>query len=95
MNDSHRSFCRPVEYVPAGLSFFRVIWPKFDEATFNFAVHGLANEPAFLGRTVVVWANAGATFVGRDDRIPERALGEPVKVAAEDRLKVQPVAALK
>ena len=77
-----------MEYVPAGLSFFRVIWPKFDEATFNFAVHGLANEPAFLGRTVVVWANAGATFVGSGDRIPERALGEPVEMTAESGLEV-------
>ena len=77
-----------MEYVPAGLSFFRVIWPKFDEATFNFAVHGLANEPAFLGRTVVVWANAGATFVSSDDRIPERALGEPVEMTAESGLEV-------
>jgi len=84
-----------VEYVPSGLSRFRVIWPKFDEATFNSAVDGLANEPAFLGRTVVIWANAGATFVGSDDRFLEGAFGEPVKVAAEDRLKVQPVAALK
>jgi hypothetical protein len=88
MKCSHRSFCRPAEYVPAGLSFFRVIWPKFDEATFNFAIHGLANEPAFLGRTVVVWANAGATFVGSDDRIAERALGEPVEMTAENGLEV-------
>ena len=84
-----------MEYVPGGLSRFRVIWPKFDEVTFSFAVHGLANEPAFLGRTVVVWANAGAAFISSDDRFLEGAFGEPVKVAAEDRLKVQPVAALK
>ena len=77
-----------MEYVSAGLSSFRVIWRKFDEATFNFAVHGLANEPAFLGRTVVIWANAGATFVGSDDRIPERALGEPVEMTAESGLEV-------
>ena len=43
---------------------------------------------AFLGRTVVVWANAGATFVGSDDRIPERALGEPVEMTAENGLEV-------
>ena len=77
-----------MEYVPSGLSRFRVIWPKFDEATFNSAVDGLANEPAFLGRTVVIWANAGATFVGSDDRIPERALGEPVEMTAENGLEV-------
>ena len=79
-----------MEYVPGRLSPFRVIWPKFDEATFNFAVNGLANEPAFLGRTVVVWANAGATFVGSDDRIAERALGEPVEMTAENGLGVSP-----
>ena len=77
-----------MEYVPSGLSRFRVIWPKFNEATFNFAAHGLANEPAFLWRTVVIWANAGATFVGSDDRIPERALGEPVEMTAENGLEV-------
>jgi hypothetical protein len=79
-----------VEYVPVSLSRFRVIWPKFNEATFNFAAHGLANEPAFLGRTVMIWANAGATFVGSDDRIPERALGEPVEMTAENGLEVSP-----
>jgi len=84
-----------VEYVPGGLSRFRVIWPKFDEVTFNFAVHGVANEPAFLGRTVVVPAHARAAFISSDDRFLEGVFGEPVKVAAEDRLKVQPVAALK
>ena len=77
-----------MEYVPAGLSLFRVIRPKFDEATLNSAIHGLANEPAFLGRTVVVWANAGATFVGSDDRIAERALSEPVEMTAENDLEV-------
>jgi len=79
-----------VEYVPGGLSRFRVIWPKFDEVTFNFAAHGLANEPAFLGRTVVIWANAGATFVGNDDRIAERALGEPVEMTAENGWRFSP-----
>ena len=67
---------------------------KFDEPAFYFAVHCLTNKPAFLGRTIVVRAHARAAFVGGDDRVPERTFGEPVKVAAEDGLKVQPVTAL-
>jgi len=84
-----------VEYVPSGLSLFRVIWPKFNEATFNSAVDGLANEPAFLGRTVVVLAHARAAFISSDDRFLEGVFGEPVKVAAKDGLEIQSVTALK
>jgi hypothetical protein len=40
---------------------------KFDEAAFYFTVHGLANEPAFLGCAVVVEADARAAFIGGDD----------------------------
>ena len=76
-----------MEHVPGDLSRFRVIWPKFDEVTFNFAAHGLANEPAFLGRTVVVWANARAAFISSDDRFLEGAFGEPVKVAGRRPLE--------
>ena len=68
---------------------------KFDEAAFYFAVYCLTNKPAFLGRTVVVLAHARAASVGGDERVPERAFGEPVKVAAEDGLKVQPITPLK
>ena len=70
------------------------IWAKFDEVAFYFAVHCLTNEPAFLGRTIVVLAHPGAAFIGGDYRVPESTFGKPVKVAAEDRLEVQPIAAL-
>jgi hypothetical protein len=68
---------------------------KFDEAAFYFAVDCLTNKPAFLRRTIVVRADARAASVGGDGRVPEWTFGEPVKVAAEDCLEVQPVAALK
>ena len=59
---------------------------KNDEAAFYFAVHCLTNKPAFLERTIVVLADAGAAFIGGDDRVSERTLGESVKMAAEDAL---------
>jgi hypothetical protein len=68
---------------------------KFDEAAFYFTVHCLTNKPAFLGRTIVVRADARAASIGGDDRVPKRALGEPVKVTAEDGLKVQAITAFK
>ena len=68
---------------------------KFDEAAFYFTVHGLADEPAFLGRAIVVKPDSRAAFVGGDDRVPERTCGEPVKVSAENGLEIQPVTALK
>jgi len=68
---------------------------KFDEVAFYFAVHCLTDKPAFLGRTVVVRAHARAASIGGDDRVPERTFGEPVKVAAENGLKVQPVTPVK
>ena len=65
-----------------------MIRAKFDETTFYFAVYCLTNEPAFLGRTIVVRADARAASVGGDDRVLEFTFSEPVKVAAEDGLKV-------
>ena len=67
---------------------------KFDETALYFAVRCLTNKPAFLGRTVVILAHARAASVSGDDRVPERTFGEPMKVAAEDGLNVQPVTAL-
>jgi hypothetical protein len=67
---------------------------KFDEAAFYFAVHGLTKKPAFLDRTIVVRAHARAALVGSDDRVPGPTFGKPVKMAAEDRPEVQPIAAL-
>jgi hypothetical protein len=72
--------------------FIRV---KFDEAAFYFAVHCLTNKPAFLGGTIVVRADARAASVGSDDRMSKRTFSKPVKVAAKDRLKIQPITALK
>ena len=80
--------------IPA-LSASCFIGVKFDETAFYFAVHHLTNEPAFLGRTVVILAHARAAFVGGNDRAPERAFGEPVKVAAKGGLEVQSITALK
>ena len=40
---------------------------KFDEAAFYFAVHCLTNKPAFLGRTIVVRADARAASISGDD----------------------------
>ena len=80
--------------IPA-LSVSCFIGMKFDEAAFYFAVHCLANKPAFLRRTIVVRADARAAFIGRDDRVREFTFSEPVKVAAEDGLKVQPITTLK
>jgi hypothetical protein len=68
---------------------------KFDEAAFYFAVHGLTNEPAFLGCTIVVRAHARAASVGSDERVSKGTFSETVKVAAEDGLNVQPVATFK
>lgn len=68
---------------------------KLDETAFDFAVHGLANKPAFLGSSIVVEADTGAAFVGGDDRVPEGTCRESVEVAAENGLEIQPVAALK
>ena len=79
--------------IPA-LSVPCFIRAKFDEAAFDFAVHCLTNKPAFPRRTVVVRADARAAFIGGDGRVSERAFSEPVKVAAEDGLKVQPITAL-
>ncbi len=71
-----------------------IVLAKFDEPPFYFAVHSLTNEPAFLGRTIVVRAHTRAASVGGDDRVPERAFGESVKMAAEYRLEVQSITAL-
>jgi hypothetical protein len=68
---------------------------KFDEAAFYFAVHSLTNKPTFLRCTIVVPADARAAPVCGDGRVPESSFGEPVKVAAEDGLKVQSITALK
>lgn len=68
---------------------------KFDEAVFDFAVHRLANKPAFLWCAVVVEADTRAAFIGGDDRIPEGTCRESVEVATENGLEIQPVAALK
>ena len=67
---------------------------EFDEATFDLAVHGPANKPAFLGCSIVVEANARTTFVGGDDRVLERAFSEPMEVSAENGLEIQLIAAL-
>jgi ABC-type siderophore export system fused ATPase/permease subunit len=72
-----------------------IVETKFDEASFDFTVHCLTNEPAFLGRTIVVITHTRAAFIGGDDRLLERTFGEPVKVAAKDGLEVQPITALK
>jgi hypothetical protein len=46
-----------VEYVPGGLSRFRVIWPKFDEVTFNSPLTAwqtnqpFSGVPSWFGRT--------------------------------------------
>jgi hypothetical protein len=71
-----------------------IVGAKFDEPAFYFAVHCLTNEPAFLGRTIVVRTHTRAAFIGGDDRLLEGTFGEPVKVAAEDGLKVQSITAL-
>ncbi len=72
-----------------------IVGAKFDEPAFYFTVYRLTNEPAFLGRTIVVRTHTRAAFIGGDDRLLEGTFGEPVKVAAEDGLKVQSVTALK
>ena len=59
---------------------------KFDEAAFYFTVHGLANEPAFLGCAIVVKPDARAAFVGGDDRVPERTCGETRESVRRKRL---------
>src|SRR4029450_2584258 len=79
----------------AGVKRFFFVRVEFDEAAFYFAVYCLTNKPAFLGRTIVVLADACAASVGGDDRVPERTFGEPVKMAAEDGLEGQSIAALK
>jgi hypothetical protein len=71
-----------------------LIRAKFDETAFYFAVYCLTNEPAFLGRTIVVRADARAASVSGNDRLLEVTFSKPVKVAAEDSLKVQPITAL-
>src|ERR1700720_4730358 len=68
---------------------------EFDEATFDLAVHGLANKPAFLGCSIVVEANARTAAIGGNHRVLERALSEPMEVATEDCLEIQLIAALK
>jgi hypothetical protein len=68
---------------------------NFDEAAFYFAAHCLTNKPAFLGCIIVILSNARRTSIGGDNRVLERAFGEPVKVAAEGGLKVQAVTSLK
>jgi hypothetical protein len=68
---------------------------KFDEAAFYFAVDCLTNKPAFLGRAIVVLADTRAASIGGDGRLLEATFGEPVKVAAEDGLKIQAITALK
>ena len=72
-----------------------IVGAKFDEPAFYFTVRCLTNEPAFLGRTIVVRADTRAAFVGGDDRVPERTFGEPVKVPAKDGLEIQSITALK
>src|SRR5580765_4518972 len=80
--------------IPA-LSASCFVAAKFDEPAFNFTVHCRTDKPAFLGRTIVVRTHTRAAFIGGDDRLLEGTLGEPVKVAAEDGLKVQSITALK
>ena len=79
--------------IPA-LSASCFVGAKFDETAFYFAVYCLTNKPAFLWRTIVVPADARAAFVGGDDRVPERAFGEPMKVAAKGGLEVQSITVL-
>jgi len=67
---------------------------KFDETAFYFAVRCLTHKPAFLGRTIVVRADARAASVSGNDRLLEATFSKSVKVAAEDGLEVQTVTAL-
>ena len=72
-----------------------IVLAKFDESAFYFTLRCLTNEPAFLGRTIVVRTHTRAAFIGGDDRVPERTFGEPVKVAAKNGLEIQPITAFK
>ena len=72
-----------------------IVLAKFDESPFYFTLRCLTDKPAFLRCTIVIGAHARAASIGRNDRLLERTFGEPVKVAAEDGLQVQPITALK